>query len=220
MAVTAGDIIEGARDQHPSFDERRHPGRMLLRVLSGYHRDLCIKAVHQNEAILASSQTTLLPLAVFATGIALPAYQYLHGGTVVPVATGSDPAPLTIVPWANRFQAARFPAGYVLGATLFLLGAATDWTPYASIVLSYTPIAGELTASNSVLLLPDTAAATCEAALALVMANRGTADPGMPPINVGRFAQLADEAERTFLDDIFLRRGNQTNLVREVRNFA
>lgn len=219
MTITAGDILTGARDQHSSFDERRHPDRMLLRILSGYHRDLCIKAVHVNESILATALTIPLPLASFVAGYALPAHQYLHGGDAW-WTNGTDRSPMTLVPWAARNDAGKFPSGWVHGGVLYLKGEASDWTAFASLHLSYTPIAGELTALTSVLLLPDTASAACEAALALAMANRGSPDPGTPKLNLDLFVGQAQAAEQTFLADVFLRRGNQDNRVREVRSFS
>jgi hypothetical protein len=219
MTTTAGDCIEGARDQHTSFDERRHPDRMLLRQLSGYHRRLCAKAVHVNESIMATALTIPLPLTSFAGGYTLPAYQYLHGGEMLG-ANGIAAASFTLVPWAARNDGGRMPAGYVHGGVLYLLGADTDWTSYANLRLTYTPMAPEFTALADVLLLPDTAADTCGAFLALTMANRGVVEKGAPKPDVDLFLRLYTGAEEDFLTDVFLQRGNQSNRIREVRSFS
>lgn len=220
MTVTAGDLIDAARDQHASFDYRRHPDPLLLRALSRYHRELCMKAVHAHETILAIVAPISLPLANFSAGITLPAYQYLHGGTVVPISGTDGSLPLTLVPWGNRFQDSRFPSAYVLKDVLYLRGVATDWGPYATINLFYTPIASELTALTDTLILPDTAIGACRDYLASFMANRGHADPSMPKLNAADFMARYLESEKLFLDDVFLQRGNEDNRIREVRSYT
>jgi hypothetical protein len=219
MATTVGDVIQGARDQHSSFDERRHPDRLLLRQLSGYHRRLCAKAVHVSESILATALTIPLPLTSFVAGYTLPAHQYLHGGDVW-WTNGIDKSPLTLVPWAARNDAGKFPSGWVHGGVLYLKGDASDWTPYASLHLTYTPVAPEFTVLTQTLLLGDTMGDACEAFLAQVMAVRGHADKDAPRLDVGFFVQAAAAAEEAFLTDLFLRRGNQDNRIRDVRSFA
>jgi hypothetical protein len=42
----------------------------------------------------------------------------------------------------------------------------------------------------------------------------------LAPVDARGLAQRAMEAEQDFLSDVFLRRGNQENRIREVRSFA
>jgi hypothetical protein len=216
VPVTAGEVITAARDVHPAFDWRRNPDPVLLRFLNRYHRALCGKAVHRNESILAQEQVVPLPLAVFADGIALPAYQYLHGATLVLVMDPTDKRPLEIVPWAHRYDPGKFPAAWIHGDHLYLRGEATDWVAWGSIVLSYTPIAPDITAVTDTFLLPDTALACLVAATAAYLGTRGAADPGLPKIPLEALKIEAAQAEEDFLNDVFLRRGAQTIRTREV----
>ena len=219
MATAVGDIIEDARDQHPGFDDHRHSDRILLRQLSAYHRTLCVKATNANESILASAAIIPLPLTSFVAGYTLPAHQYVHGADVF-WANGVDRTPLSIVPWAARNDAGRFPGAYIHGGVLYLRGEESDWTQFASIHLSYTPAPADFTALTDVISLPDTARDPCTAALALFMAKRTPPDSTLPPISLDLFVRQAADAEDAFLADVFLRRGNQDNRIRDVRSFA
>jgi hypothetical protein len=220
VTLIAQGIITAARDQHESFDQRRHPDAIVLRELSMYHRALCAKMIHADEVVLAAPFPIALPLVDFNAGVALPAYHYLHGGTVVPSSDTDQKLPLTLVPWGNRFQDTRFPSAYILGNLMTLRGVASDWTMYASIILSLTPVAADLAKTTDALIVPDTAETTCEAAVAAFMALRGHRDKSLPAVDYRTFKEGLEQAERAFLDDIFLRRGNAENRVREVRSWA
>lgn len=216
MPLTAGTVIETARDVHPAFEERRVPARALLRQLSAYHKELVGKVAHMDESAITATATFPFPSNTFPS-LALPAYDYLRGATLRSGTDHSDTRALVIIPWAARKDPGPFPSAWIDGANLVLQGRDLDWGAWDQLEVEYVPNAPDLTALSSTFLVPDTALGTLAAHLARFMARRGHMDPALPPIPLSLLEQQAHDAEEAFLRDIFLRRGAQTIVTREVR---
>lgn len=101
-------------------------------------------------------------------GIPLPSFDKVLGGNVYlsPVVapfniTGPYQRPLFLTTYDMRHRAVAWPAAYVQGTTLYLLGTQTTWLGVDSVELRYVPIPPMFptdgTARTSYFLLPDTA---------------------------------------------------------------
>lgn len=151
-------------------------------------------------------------------GIPLPPFHAILGGTVryVGADSQSDYAAETLwlVSEASRYNAARWPAAYLRGSQLHLIGQRADWQPVESIELSYVPVPPAFTARTDLFLLPDTALPCVAAKGAVFAASRisGIADVPQPPL-----AQLvadAAEAEAAYLTTISLSKRARIGRVR------
>lgn len=175
MTLLAGEVIDAVRDRHAAFHRERAPQGVCLRFLSQYARQLHGKIAEIDEDVLRVETNTVLPLADFAAGIALPANR-----TVVAV-TAQDTAAvnprsfdLDLVPAAMRNDR-NTPASAVwqIGNALYLRGAASDWTPYGSIAVSTIPIPVAIEKSSDAIPLPDTSEVALIENLAYMLAKRG-----------------------------------------------
>lgn len=138
-------------------------------------------------------------VATMDAGVPLPSMQFPLDGTCW--YTDGSSAPLYITSAERRFTPAQFPAIYVLGQTLYLVGQTTDWQGIASISLRYAPVAPVFTALTDTFLLPDHARPALVAKAAAFMAMRVN---GMPEVNIDPIT-LKGEAvvsEKAFLNSV------------------
>ena len=111
MAFTAGNTIDEARDQPPSFDPQRSPNKAAMRQLNRYVRQLAFLTVEKDSSTLAvTTEEITFPLVDFAAGYALPAYVYIRGGSLTAAGfttrgkrstscrTATDSCPICIAP--------------------------------------------------------------------------------------------------------------------------
>ncbi len=139
MAFTVADVIEEARDQHPSFEPLRTPDQTCFRQLNRYIRQLYYRAIERDSSLYSTTEEITLPLADFDAGYALPAFVYYQGGTLILAGGIQRDEQFNIVPWANRFSPNVYNAGYILEGVLYLLGDAKDWSNVESINFNYAP---------------------------------------------------------------------------------
>lgn len=212
-SLVAADIILSARDEHPSFSERRHPPGTLLRALSRYQRRLVAKIIKNDDSVMVETLSTALPLGDFASGIAIPDYKYPAG---IEAETGDTPprrVPVELVAWQANL---RYLCGaYLKNNTLYLTGNATDWNGFLAIHFSYMPEVDSLTRPADVLVVPNAAEPCLVAYLAHFMAQRGQKDPEVEIPDKREFKQSWAEIEDEFLDEIGTHQQAETSQVRE-----
>ncbi len=216
MTLVVSDIINSARDEHPSFDERRHPDRVLVRMLSRYQRELVAKALHRNAAVLLQRTSVTLPLANFDAGITLPANKFVSGADAILATDTTVRTPIELLDWGRHSDPAPFPSGWIENGVLYLQGQARDWERYGSIVVFYIPEPAELTSPNSTFVLPDSAAPALVANTAAFMVRRGHNDPALPPVDAQFFYLRAAAIEESWLQEISRQRHLQILEVRDV----
>lgn len=165
MSLTAGTVINHARDMNPALSRANAPDVVGYRALTRMSGDLVQAVTVRQPAFLAKSVTLALPLAVFADGLSL--------ATLIPAgwldllevfaqrADTSDatqwPRRVQMVPWEQRDMPQPWPGVTLRDNTLFLLGDVDAWTAFASLKLTYTPSPASVTGDNSVLEVPDDA---------------------------------------------------------------
>lgn len=203
MAFTAADVLDGARDLHPSFDPKTQPDAVLLRAVQRDARRLATKVIAVRPENLAwSAVTTALPLPVFSTGITLPAHLLVTQVTALRAGatTPQDDTPIALVNTNQRMRWGQpWPAVFVLSGVLYLAQAAPDWLPYASITVRYVPIPS-VTTSASVLPFDDDALPALTLALGAFMAMRRTGMADAPP--AGMWQPEAAAAENTYIEKL------------------
>ena len=128
MAFTSQDVVDEARDQHPSFDPQRTTDKQSFRQLARYLRQLVFLTVEKDSStLLVTTEEVTLPLVDFRAGHALPAYVYVRGGTLTALGSANRLEAFNIVPYRNRFMPNVYNAGYIHGGTLFFCGDEADW---------------------------------------------------------------------------------------------
>lgn len=213
MALEFGDIIEEARELHPSFVETWVPDPMALRFLGRYQRTLAGKIARLNPDTLLSRETISLPLATFTDGHEMPtAHRYGRGRVVT--STGLE-EPFHLIGSRARAYNRTFPAGWIEGDVLYLVGDEADWTPYASIEVPYVAVPTLPTDATTEFDLPDSAHSLLVAAMADFFASRVASIQEAPDVDEGRFAMNMGEAQLDFLKEITTQRMARENVVEE-----
>lgn len=203
MAFTAADVLDGARDYHPSFDPRTQPETVLLRAVEREARVLAARvAMIRPEAMAWTSTTTALPLVNFYSGITLPAHLLLPQVTALRVG-GTSPQDDAPIPVVNTNQRTRYgqpwPSAFVLSGVLYLAATAADWRPYASITARTLAIPSVATTATT-LPFENDALNVLTLKLAAFMATRRLGMSDAPP--AGIWQQEAAEAEAVYLNSL------------------
>lgn len=203
-SLVAKDLIQSARDEFASFDDRRHPDTVLVRALSRYQRRLVPRIIQLNRTVMTQELVQTLPLANFDAGITLLDYKYPAGVEVetVPEESGLSVRKFQVelVAWEARF---RFHLGaYIRNNVLYLTGSSRDWLGFTKVRFYYMPEVEKLTGTTSVLVVPNAAEPCLVAFLASVMAQRGTTDKELEKPDAAWFRGAWREAEDEFLDEM------------------
>lgn len=213
MALIAGDVIDTARDWHASFSVRDHPDKGLLRALGACERDLLQRALQVNEDYSRVVASTALPLATFATGIAVPANLMIHGAEYVDNTGRAHD--IDLKPMMYRDDPAHPLTLYLGDDVVYLRGTAQDWNGLTAINIIYTPEPVMPATLAATLTLEEDARSALTAYLVLMMARRGTLRTDIPKPDVRAALLWYERAEKEFLHAIANRRAGQTFGVRE-----
>jgi len=217
-SLVVRDLIREARDQHPSFDSRRHPDAVLVRALSQYQRNLIPRIVRRNRTILTEVIEQTLPLPDFNAGITLPDFIYPVSVEVETALTGPGLIPrrfeVEMVPWQARGR--YHLAAYIRNNTLYLTGSEVDWTGFTKLRFFYVPQVDAVTGLSSTLSLPNSAEPCLVAFLAALMARRGCRDQAHERPDAAFFHATWREVEDEFLDEMAHQTQAQTSVIREV----
>jgi hypothetical protein len=216
-SLVAKDIIDAARDLHPVFDRRRHPGGVLLRALSRYQRTLAAQIIQYNPSVLTQVQTTNLPLPDFDAGVTLPDFKYPAGVEAeMPPESGGTvnrKHQVDLVPWQARF---RWHLGaFIRNNTLYLTGTALDWVGFQAVRFYYVPEAETLNSETDVLVLPNAVEPCLTAYLGHVMAQRSKGDPTAAGLDAREFRVTWREAEDQLLDEMGRHEQATTSVIHE-----
>jgi hypothetical protein len=215
MTLTAGPILETARDRHVTFNRRHHPDPVLLRELTSYVRTLSGLVSRIDETLLAEEETVALPLFDFEAGMSIPANRTIVG-VVLKDAQGGK-LDVDVIPWANRFDRNRPRlAAWEVAGSVYLSGQASTYVNYTEVGLLVIPIAAPFAALTDTIPLPDTVEECLTTHLAMYMAKRGTTEEGVDKPDPRSFTNDAAEAEVRFLAEVGNRVAGRSFRVRDV----
>lgn len=223
MSLTAGVVLDHARDLHAAFVPQRNPDAVGRRALTRYQQALVrrIVGLGRAQALPLSDATVTLPLADFAAGIDLTAEyarEVLHVKSVHarPQGAADDTlaSPVDLVNVARRFGAAR--AATVDGTRLRLVGTAADWSGVQSVTIRAVQLPADVLTNATALVLPGDALEACACAVASLWAQRLAGIPEMQ-IDPVQFVTLQTTAENAFLDRLLAQARAEPLRIRRVR---
>jgi hypothetical protein len=209
-SLTPGQIIQEARDVHPSFNPRMHPNGTLLRLLSSYQRAIFAKIAQSNPALCASNLFITLPLADFSAGIKLPSFTYMLPHPTL-LTTGNnvrEPIDLVNATFQADFEQPRKFA-YLQGGNLFLGRRAENYNAYDQLRLQMVLTPRDLVSLSEPLMLPDYGMDTYVGHLVGKMAMRVT-----PPLAL--LAAQGESMETDFLAAVGQQKGAEASQTRDV----
>lgn len=212
--MDAREIIRSARDRHPSFTPQQTPDAVALRGLNDYQRELVGRILTVHPEALSENLDTDLPLAAFDDGITLPDRHRLHDVEIRHGQTGKA-GELGVISFSRRNDV-RPPAAYVLADVLHLVGTADTYTAYDRVRVRYVPLLVDLADLDTALTLPETTRRACVAAVAMLMASRGSKPTDIPPASPADFAVQFTSAEASVLFDLGNAQGVDVGRTRRV----
>jgi len=213
--LTPSDVIDRARDLHPSFTRGNHPPKVLVRELSAWQRELLSKVQRVYPEELRLLEEIALPVDPFGDGHTMPSNTGVEEGTLYHNETEFPRTRFEILPEVQHVGRAYWPSGFVRGGTLFLNGRESDWTGYDRLEVPYIPAPTEIDLETDTSTLPDAAMAAARFHLAEFMAVRH--DGSEPAPDPRYFATRAEGKEEEFLDAMQLRGSGVEGKVRDVR---
>lgn len=198
MTLILGDLIESARDWHPTFTKERHPDAVLARLLSMDQKRLVGKGADANPVAMAVWTLPVLFSAYdFTTGYTLPEHHRVLDGEAALVNGTTVQVPQ--VSNQNRLFYQRRAGFWMEGKSAYLFGNAQSWADATSFRIQYVPAPSPLTSRASVLALPDSAESVVVAVLAERMALRSRKDEQVP---VRELQATRREVEKEWLDEV------------------
>ncbi len=196
MPLLVGDVIDEARDRHPSFDRNKNPQKVVRRFLSGYTEELAGKINRIDSTALLVEVTQAMPLSVFDDGITLPANRGVAAVVAVDDATTPRRLPIDLIPYASRGDRnVPVNSAWTIGGKLYLNGTSQSWQRVTSVAVAYTPAPASYTADTDTIALPIGARRALTEAAAVFMARRS----GIP---INDFVGAMQDAEQQMLLDI------------------
>jgi hypothetical protein len=181
MAMTAGEIVDQARDYSPLFTRQAVPDLPALKTLSRLQRQLAAAVADEAPDVLAVWHDVELPLpAGWEDGISLPPHSLAFGAEVGMVRGGVRGTwEVSLLNAAqSQTQPHLFPSMSIMGGKLFLTdarkwrGTSAGWEDIDSLRVRLVPEMSALESLDSLISLPDTAESPLAALLALWMADR------------------------------------------------
>lgn len=225
MALTAGEVINHARDLHPELSPTNAPAELGYRALSRIQRELYNEVVCRQPAFLAQRVMVALPLPSFTAGIDLGTLLpngwldilegYVHFTDQV---TGRQ-SRCTYVPWEQRDMRQRFPAFMLAANTITLVGEASDWDQVDQFWLTYTALPADLVDDTSPLAFPADAREALATLLASFYCDRLISDPqyAIDAPLAALVTQKAEVQRARWLNRIWNLGTRQSYRVRDVR---
>ena len=207
MSLTAGEVINHARDLHAALSPANAPAVLGYRALSRIQRDLLTDVVMANPAYLATQAKVAMPLADFNDGIDLNGVLGEWADLVEIFGRWATASNFELrvwsIPWEQRDLAQRWPSFTLRNNTVYLMGTETGWSQIAELRLTYSAVPLDLTSDSSVFALHDDARETLAASLAAFYLGRLV---GNPEYQVGLDASTASDARATETRSQWMRR--------------
>jgi hypothetical protein len=204
VTITAEQVIDAARDEHPAFSPQRFPPATLLRQLERYHKRLAGKLSNVNSSVLAVELVIDLLTFDFVNGLAFPANLYvLPDGEVEPQneIDPGDRAKFVLIGQNVRLGTRPVLSGWFIQNQFYLNGDARNWAGFLRLHMHYTaePV-GPVALADNFDPMPDEVEDVLVARLAMHMAKRGHIDASIPPIDKPVYLAEFADAEQRFLE--------------------
>lgn len=211
--ITVAEIIDEARDFHPSFDDRALPDRACMRQVSRAERRIVEKVTSLNEQALAEEVVFRNLETALMRGLELPDHTLLLD---VAYESAGVTRPVSLVAYSDRFTEGlrRFPSGYLVGSKFYptnrtLTGETnTGWETADLIRAVMVKLPPRYTSLKQTIHLPEVAHDALVANLAHWMALR----VGLPETNL-LYGQ-SQEAENVLVQNLAERGSTSTWTVR------
>lgn len=197
MAFTVAQVIAAARAKHATFVEERYPDKVAFEALRTFVDRMVLEGARVNREPFLLSESWALPLATFATGVALSvAYSAIESFEALRASDGRW-VPVELQHRSSRFADAPNYTVYQQGSSFLLRGLAEHWTGLSQLRAWYLPRCPTITVDTFEIPMPDYTRAACEAAVARAFAALYEGTSEVPPVNLGRFSDelVAAEAE-------------------------
>jgi hypothetical protein len=208
VPISAGQVLNHARDLHPALAPVHTPEPLAWRQLSRQQEDLWQDITRIVPALYA--QQVALPLpppSGFAAG--WPLATFLPNGQYKDIldlevqwnAPQRQPTRVTFVPFEQRDLRHRFPAITLRDGAFYPIGNENDWASAQSVVVTFTPLPQDITSEGQTLSLPDDARECMAAMLAAFFARRLVGVPALSvtPDIAGMLNNMAQEERTRFL---------------------
>lgn len=209
MATPASEVIDEARDWHPSFDPKVIQDKMLWRVISRAERSILQLVLEEADEVITVPDVidlaTISAALAADAGIALAANLLVSSG-VVRIVDTVEKVPLNLLAPIHQHDppAPWRPTAWIEGGDLVLLdlrrfgGTVTGWEQFDEITLQIVPAPVPIAANTSNLTVPDICRNAVVDALVLFMAARRSIQiAGVTPDSVQRgFMQAAASMRR------------------------
>lgn len=233
MSLTAGTVIDSARDYHAALSKQNAPNRLGYPQITRFMNHVMDRLLGRVPGFFAQTYDATLNSALFTSGLALSTISSIGvkglTGPILFSYTGTDPVrwiPGQFVPWEQRDMYAAVPAYTLRNNIIYVLAGdegadlGVAYTNFDEMRVSYTPAATAITADGTVLAgFPDDALEMFASNLAAFLLRRMVGSPNweVKRADVDYYDSLAADALKTFLDRIT--RGvaqQQSYYVREV----
>lgn len=241
MTLTAGTVINNARDQHTLLSPSNAPAILAYRELSRLQRALYTEIFSRVPAFLSQRVDIALTPDIFARLTENDGVRITEDAPDVDPSSGLDLTTLIpggwlditpgsefwfsgtcfdrgrFFPWEQRDMACA-PAFTLRNNFLYLLGNAAAYSRYSEWRLYYTPIPAAITADNSPISLPDDSCECLSKLLAGFFLKRlvGNAEFKVTGEIMAMYMGEAMEEKKNFLSRIFRVTQRQTYRVRDV----
>lgn len=225
MSVTIAQILNEARDAHPSLAAAVTPPPLAIRAVSRFVRDLYETIATKVPGFLIQSTTIAMPIPVFANGVNLTTQ--ISGGwkDLLDLSFGAnDGSGLTYIkgralPYEQRDMSCG-PAWTFAGNVIYFVGSESSYNQFSSALLTYTPMPPQFTALTDTIPapLPDDCLDCLAAMLAAFLAGRLVDDPNFV-VSAQTWAVLgtiAGTQRKAFLTRIFRLSQRQDYVIRDV----
>lgn len=184
---TVGDLLDTARDFHPSFMHQDITDKMLMRQLSSSLRHLYTKVTETNENALVemvSLTSAEITAALTAGYYAMPSEAIRLIEADARVTDGDMRVPVWIYAAVHRFDPTHFPSIYQMGQGKVRLTSETEmvgissngWQNYQDLRIWYVPSPANVTTMTATITVPDIVQDALVADLVVFMTGRSPKD--------------------------------------------
>lgn len=221
--LTVAQIVNEARDFHPTLSKQNAPLMVALRALSRFQRRFVTEIAHNVPAWGATEIAVAFPLASFDAGVDLGVlipggWVDLLDGYFTYLQSPSRRVKGEFVPWEQKDMLAVVPAYTLRSNVLYFLGGEPSYASIANFYLTYTPLPVALTTEQSVTVLPDDSLEAFAALLAAEWLKRMVGNPAfdVDAETAGVYQQDADKLYAAFITRIRRTGQRQSYRVRDV----
>lgn len=213
--MNAGEVIEEARDHHPTFDVQTHPNKILLRYLGTWQKHALGQGIIRYPDLFDDGPTTIA-IADFDFEAGYPLNQPFNILDAEAIGVNDQKYPFILIDPSARHDPRPMFCGWIRSGTLYLDGRAQDWTGITDIVLRWASTPVDLGALDDELVLPDSARYAAVTALAAFMAGRDLSRGDLPAPSKREMREQAAEALNGWLESLWLQRSATDSTIREV----